>query len=84
VGRTFFRVVRKFAVVFAFVAIAGLVLGYCCIFILRDDSPVPEWFLRGIGVGCSIFYGWLLVLLIRKMSNKSWTDFCDWAISFFD
>jgi hypothetical protein len=83
-GRTFFRIVRKFPFVFALVAIVGLALGYCCIFVLHDDSPAKEWFLRIIGVGCLIFYGWLLVLLIHKMSNKNWTDFCDWAISIFD
>jgi hypothetical protein len=84
IGRNFFRVVRKFPLVFALVAVAGLAFGYCCIFILRDDEPANEWFLRSIGVGCFIFYGWLLVLLIRKISNNSWTVFCDWAISIFD
>ena len=83
VGRAFFRIVRRFPFVFALVAIGGLVLGYCCIFVLHDDDPAREWFLRVIGVGCLGFYGWLLVLLIRKLSSKSWAVFCDWALDIF-
>ena len=84
VGRTFFRIVRRVPLVFAVVAVAGLVLGYCCIFVLHDDAPSKEWFLRVLGVGCLVFYGWLLVLLIWKLIARSWTDFCDWAIAVFD
>jgi hypothetical protein len=84
VGRTFFRVVRRFPFVFVVVAVAGLVLGYCCIFVLHDDKPSKEWFLRCLGIGCLFFYGGLLVLLIHKICTKKWADFCDWAVGIFE
>lgn len=83
VGRAFFRIVRRFPFVFGLASIGGLVLGYCSIFVLHDANPARAWFLRVIGVGCLIFYGWLLVLLIRKLGNKSWPAFCDWALDIF-
>jgi hypothetical protein len=84
VRRTFFRVVRRCPWVFALVALAGLFLGYCCLFVFQDDNSRKEWFLRVLGVLCLIFYGGLIVLLIRKLATKSWMDFCDWAIGIFE
>jgi hypothetical protein len=84
VGRTFFRVVKRFPFVFALVAIAGLVLGYCCIFVLHDDVLLKEWLLRIIGGGCFVFYGGLLIFLICKINSRRWAEFCDWAISIFE
>jgi hypothetical protein len=84
VGRVCFRIVRRVPLVFAIVAIGGLVLGYCCVFVFHDNVQSKEWFLRILGIGCFVFYGWLLTLLIWKLINKSWRDFCDWAIAIFE
>ncbi len=84
VGRTFFRVVRRCPWVFGIVGLAGLFLGYCCLFVFQDDHPRKEWFLRVLGVLCLIFYAGLIALLIRKLITKTWTEFCDWAIGIFE
>jgi hypothetical protein len=83
VGRIFFRIVRRFPWIAAILFIGGLVLGYCFVFVLHDDRPAKEWFLRIIGVGCLILYSGFLIALLRKLINGTWKNYCDQQIAIF-
>jgi hypothetical protein len=79
VGRSFFRIVRRWPIVFAAVAAAGEAVGVWGISFL----PSRDWTMVLIGVLCITFYTGLLVLLVVKLWRGTWGEFCDWAESLF-
>jgi hypothetical protein len=80
VGRTFFRIVRRWPTVFAGVAGIGLTVGVWAVGFL----PARNWMIVGIGVLCLVFYSGLLVLLIVKLWRGTWVEFCDSNEALFD
>jgi hypothetical protein len=75
--RNIWEIIRRFPFIVPTFACLGIAFGYSAIFVLHDDNRPKEYFLRGIGILCLIFYSALLILWISKVRNKSWTAFFD-------
>ncbi len=79
VGRRFARTVKAFPIVFLLICLVGLAIGVSALFLFweQPSSPRGTWIVRGIGVGCLVFYGWLLLLFAIKVCRHTWGEFCD-------
>jgi uncharacterized membrane protein len=73
---SFVRLVRQRPSALAIFAVMGMMVG-CCLVASPYDNKADKYFSLCFGVGCIIFYGWLLIFLLNKIRNKSWVNFCD-------
>lgn len=78
-ARLFFGACRIFPPLFVAVCLIGVGVGVLLSFgFIAADGPGP-WeplILRGLGVGCLIFYGGLLAVLVVRLRDGSWGWFC--------
>jgi hypothetical protein len=77
VGKSFFRLVKKVPVIFLLVCIGGLTIGIGAWFDFGQPKDSRTIFLKCLGVGVILFYGWLMVLHLVKRLKGTWSEFCD-------
>jgi hypothetical protein len=79
VGRGFIRAFRKFPIIFFALCVVGLVVGVSALFDFGESpsSRGQALFVKIIGVGCILFYGWLMLLFVWKILKSTWQEFCD-------
>ena len=79
IGRWFFALVGRRPIVFAAMALAGLIFGLFLVIDVGPDRPI----IVGIGIMCIVFYTTLLAWLLIKLRLETWVAFCEWAESLF-
>lgn len=74
-GRGFFRAVKACPPLFAIVA--GIGFGCWLTWLFHVPDPMLQILIRGVGVICLGFYGWLEALFVIKAWTGGRSEFCD-------
>src|SRR5260221_7081306 len=86
VGCFYWRVVKRWPVVYLLCCFLGLAVGVGCLFLFGTAEPNERKavFLRVLGILMLVVYSWWLVSFIIRCARRSWEIHCETRIAQLD